>query len=80
MQRIHLVRNGSDSYLLAGNFLPMHPVQLSVDGQAVATLTANELGDVTYMIDPTALGLTAGSHTVTLSSMLLTETGRFTSS
>lgn len=80
MQRIHLVSNGSDSYLLAGNFLPMHPVQMSIDGQPVATLTANELGDVTYMIDPTALGLTAGPHTVTLSSMLLTETGTFTSS
>jgi len=80
MQRIHLVRNGSDSYLLAGNFLPTHPVQLSIDGTAIATLTANELGDVTYMIDPTALGLTAGPHTVTLSSMLLTETGTFTSS
>jgi subtilase family serine protease len=80
MQRIHLVRNGSDSYLLAGNFLPTHPVQLSIDGQAVATLTANELGDVTYMIDPTALGLTAGSHTVTLSSMLITEKGTFTTS
>jgi subtilase family serine protease len=80
MQRIHLVSNGPDRYLLAGNFLPMHPVQMSIDGQPVATLTANELGDVTYMIDPTALGLTAGSHTVTLSSMLLTETGAFTSS
>ena len=80
LERIHLVQNGSDSYLLAGNFLPMHPVQLSVDGKAVATLTANELGDVTYMIDPTALGLSAGAHTVTLSSMLLTETGTFTSS
>jgi hypothetical protein len=27
MERIHLVRNGSDSYLVAGNFLPTHPVQ-----------------------------------------------------
>jgi subtilase family serine protease len=80
LERIHLVPNGADQYLLAGNFLPMHPVQLSVDGTAVATLTANELGDVTYMIDPTALGLSAGVHTVTLSSMLLTETGKFRSS
>lgn len=80
MQRIHLVRNGSDQYLLAGNFLPGHPVTLAVDGTTVATLTANELGDVTYMIDPSALGLAAGTHKVTLSSMLLTQTASFTSS
>jgi subtilase family serine protease len=70
---------GSGTYLLAGNFLPMHPVQLSVDGRPVATLTANELGDVTDMISPAALGLTAGAHTATLTSMLLTETGTFRS-
>jgi hypothetical protein len=72
-----VVPTGGDAYLLAGNFLPMHPVQLSVDGQLVATLTANELGDVTDMLDPTALALPAGRHTVTLTSMLLTETGSF---
>jgi subtilase family serine protease len=84
LERIQLtpsvVPTGSDTYLLAGNFLPTHPVQLSVDGQDVATLTANELGDVTYMIDPVALGLAAGVHTVTLTSMLLTENGAFRSS
>ena len=80
LERIHLVRNGPDYYLLAGDFLPMHPVQLSIDGQAITTLTANELGDVTYMIDPSALGLPAGAHTINLSSLLLSETGAFTSS
>jgi subtilase family serine protease len=75
-----VVPSGSDTYLLAGNFLPMHPVQLTVDGQLIATLTANELGDVTDMIDPATLGLTAGVHTVTLTSMLLTEEGTFRSS
>jgi hypothetical protein len=73
------VPSGSGTYLLAGNFLPMHPVRLSVDGRAIATLTANELGDVTSMISPAALGLAAGIHTVTLTSMLLTETGTFRS-
>jgi hypothetical protein len=72
-----VVSSGGGAYLLAGNFLPMHPVQLSVDGHPVATLTANELGDVTDMLDPTALSLGAGRHTVTLTSMLLTETGSF---
>jgi subtilase family serine protease len=79
LEHIHLVANGPDKYLLAGNFLPTHPVTLSIDGNAVATLTANELGDVTYMIDPTALGLSSGVHTVSLSSMLITETGTFSS-
>ncbi|HUN31339.1 MAG TPA: S8 family serine peptidase [Trebonia sp.] len=74
------IATGGDAYLLAGNFLPMHPVQLSVDGQPVTTLTANELGEVTDMLDPAALGLSAGHHTVTLTSMLLTETGSFYSS
>ena len=79
LEHIHLVANGPDEYLLAGNFLPTHPVTLSVDGKTVATLTANELGDVTYMIDPTMLGLSSGVHTVSLSSMLITETGTFRS-
>jgi hypothetical protein len=79
LQQIHLVPNNGDQYLLAGNFLPMHPVALSIDGTTVATLTANELGDVTYMIDPATLGLSSGRHTVTLSSMLITQTGSFTS-
>jgi subtilase family serine protease len=84
LEHIHLtpsaVPRGSGAYLLAGNFLPMHPVRLSIDGHAVATLTASELGEVTYMISPAALGLTAGAHTVTLTSMLLNETGTFRSS
>jgi subtilase family serine protease len=79
LKHIHLVANGPDEYLLAGNFLPMHPVTLSVDGKTVATLTANALGDVTYMIDPTALGLSSGVHTVSLSSILMTDTGTFRS-
>jgi subtilase family serine protease len=79
LEHIHLVANGPDEYLLAGNFLPTHPVTLSVDGKNVAMLTANELGDVTYMIDPTALGLSSGVHTISLSSMLITETGTFRS-
>ncbi len=34
---------GGSEYLLAGGFLPGHPVHLTVDGQAVATLTATPL-------------------------------------
>ena len=71
---------GGSSYLLASNFLPGHPVDFAIDGHTVATLTANTLGDVTYMIDPSLLKLSPGQHTVSLSGMLLTETASFTSS
>ena len=68
---------GGSEYLLAGGFLPGHPVHLTVDGQAVATLTATPLGTVTYSIDPTTLNLPAGTHQVELSSLLITQTGSF---
>jgi subtilase family serine protease len=71
---------GGTSYLLAPNFLPGHPVDFAIDGHTVATLTANSLGDVTYMIDPSVLNLTPGKHTITLSGMLLTETATLTTS
>ena len=70
---------GGTCYLLASDFLPGHPVDFTIDGRTVATLTANALGDVTYMIDPSLLKLVAGHHTITLTGMLLTETAAFTS-
>jgi subtilase family serine protease len=69
---------GGTSYLLASNFLPGHPVDFAIDRHTVATLTANTLGDVTYMIDPVLLKLAPGHHTITLTGMLLTETAAFT--
>jgi hypothetical protein len=74
------LRPGGTGYLLAPGFLPGHPVGFAIDGHTVATLTANALGDVTYMIDPSLLKLSPGKHTVTLAGMLLTETATFTSS
>jgi len=74
------IRPGGTSYLLASNFLPGHPVNFAIDGHTVTTLTANTLGDVTYMIDPSLLKLSPGQHTISLSSMLLTETASFSSS
>ncbi len=68
---------GGSEYLLAGGFLPGHPVHLTVDGQAVATLTATALGTVTDMIDPATLNLPAGTHQVELSSLLITQTATF---
>ena len=70
---------GGTSYLLGTGFLPLHPVTFSIDSQTVATLTANTLGDVTYMIDPSALGLSPGNHTARVSGMLLTTTTTFSS-
>jgi hypothetical protein len=69
---------GGTCYLLAPNFLPGHPVDFAIDGHPVATLTANALGDVTYMIDPSLLSLAPGRHRVTLTGMLLTETATIT--
>jgi len=74
------IRPSGTSYLLAPNFLPGHPVDFAIDGHTIATLTANTLGDLTYMIDPALLKLSPGTHTVTLTGMLLTETASFTSS
>jgi subtilase family serine protease len=71
------ISQGGMTYLQAGGFLAGHPVQLSVDGKAVATLTAGDLGTVTYMIAPSMLSLQPGEHTVTLGSLLLTMTGKF---
>jgi subtilase family serine protease len=68
---------GGSEYLLAGGFLPGHPVHLTVDGQAVATLTVTPLGTVTDMIDPATLNLPAGTHQVQLSSLLITQTATF---
>jgi len=73
------IAKGGSSYLFAPGFLPGHPVPMYIDGQKVATLTAGDLGTVTYMIDPGLLKLAPGRHTVQLRSMLLTATASFTS-
>jgi subtilase family serine protease len=65
------------SYLLAGGFLPGHPVRLSIDGHLVTTLTATSLGTVTYMIEPSLLKLAAGAHVLRLGSLLITMTATF---
>jgi subtilase family serine protease len=71
------ISQGGMTYLLAGGFLPGHPVVMSIDGKAVATLRAGDLGTVTYMIAPSLLKLGPGEHTVTLTSLLLNMTGTF---
>jgi hypothetical protein len=73
------IRAGGTSYLLAAGFLPGHPVRMSIDGHAITTLTASNLGTVTYMIDPSLLRLAAGRHVLRLGSMLITMTRAFSS-
>lgn len=74
---IALTGNGGSTYLLAAGFLPQHPVELDIDGNHVATITANTLGSVSYAVDPALLKLSRGAHTLTLKSMLLTATTNF---
>jgi subtilase family serine protease len=65
---------GGTTYLTATGFLPQHPVALAVDGKPIATLTANPLGAITYSLNPAAAAIPAGHHTLTLTSLLLTQT------
>jgi subtilase family serine protease len=62
-----------------GGFLPGHPVKLTIDGNLVTTLTATSAGTVSYTLSPSALGLSAGHHVLTLQSMLITTTAIFIS-
>jgi len=68
---------GGSTYLVAAGFLPQHPVTLTIDNHEVATITANPLGSVSYVVDPALLKLSRGRHTLTLKSMLLTATTSF---
>jgi subtilase family serine protease len=70
---------GGTSTVTDGGFLPGHPVKLMIDGNLVTTLTASSAGAVSYTLSPSALGLSAGHHVLTLQSMLITTTAVFTS-
>jgi hypothetical protein len=72
-----VIGRGKTARLTAGDFLPGHPVVVRINGKVVATLTASAHGTVSYRIDPAALGLRAGKHVITLSSLLLTEKAVF---
>ena len=70
---------GGTSTVTDRGFLPGHPVKLAIDGNLVTTLTASSAGTVSYTLSPSALGLAAGHHVLTLQSMLITTTANFTS-
>jgi subtilase family serine protease len=74
------IPHGGTASLTAGDFLPGHPVTLSIDGTLITTLQADAQGSVADTIDPALLNLTPGRHTISLGSMLLTETAEFRSS
>jgi len=75
-----VVGTGGTTRLTAGDFLPLHPVTLYIGNRKIIVLHASARGSVSYVIDPAALGLPAGMHTLRLVSMLLTETRSFRSS
>ena len=60
-------------------FLPRHLVSLAISGTTITTLTASDLGAVSYALDPAALGLAPGPHVLTLHSMLITTIADFRS-
>jgi len=74
------IRPGQTARLSAGGFLPLHPVTLLIDHHMITILHASARGSVSYLIDPSALGLPAGRHTLTLVGMLLTARKGFRSS
>jgi hypothetical protein len=64
---------------VATGFLPSHPVRIYVDGRYVASRHASATGRISYVLSPSRLGLAAGRHAVTLTSMLLAERRGFVS-
>jgi subtilase family serine protease len=68
---------GGTSSVSGTGFLPGHPVSLAIDGTTITTLTASDLGAVSYVLDPAALGLAPGPHVLTLHSMLITTIADF---
>jgi subtilase family serine protease len=71
------VARGGTTLLTGEGFLPGHPVRLDIDGHEIVTLHADERGSVTYLINPSALGLPPGRHVADLVSMLITTSNVF---
>ena len=70
---------GGTSSVTGTGFLPGHPVRLAIDGTMITTLTAGNLGTVSYVLNPSALGLAPGHHVLRLQSMLITTVAGFRS-
>ncbi len=70
---------GGTSSVSGTGFLPHHPVTLAIDGTTITTLTASDQGTVSYLLNPAALGLAHGHHTLTLRSMLIITVAGFSS-
>ena len=59
-------------------FLPGHPVTITVDGAMLATVTADTSGNINYAFTATSKALATGPHTLTVGSLLLTQSAGFT--
>jgi hypothetical protein len=64
--------------VMSSGFLPGHPVHLSVDGAPLTTLTADTSGNIGFGFTPASVNLGAGRHTLTVDSMLLSQSATFT--
>jgi subtilase family serine protease len=69
--------SGGTTSVTSTGFLPRHPVKLAIDGTVITTLTADDHGVVSYLLNPAALGLRPGHHVLTLQGMLITTRARF---
>jgi subtilase family serine protease len=58
-------------------FLPGHPVTISLDGTSLATVTADTSGNWSYSFTAQQKGLASGTHTLSVSSMLLQQSTTF---
>jgi subtilase family serine protease len=68
---------GGSTYLFAAGFLPQHPVEIDIDDRKVTTLTANTMGSISYILDPSLLKLPRAAHTLAVKSMLLNAVTNF---
>ena len=59
-------------------FLPGHPVTLTVDGHPLAKVVADTSGNITYSFTAARTGLAAGPHALTVHSLLLDQSIKFT--
>ncbi|TCO60659.1 hypothetical protein [Actinocrispum wychmicini] len=64
--------------ITSSGFLPGHPVKISIDGTVLTTITADTSGNIAYGFTPASKTIGAGQHTVSIDSMLLTQSKRFT--
>jgi len=64
--------------VMSSGFLPGHPVRISADGTPLVTITPATSGNINYGFTPASKNLGTGRHTLSIDSMLLTQSKTFT--